>query len=251
MTKPIFAMPLLAAALVVGGAAASPYPGNQGQSWADIAKLPAITGIYEAQRDKDTPRDGQREILPTLTPAAAAMQAAWRAKNIEDTESANCLPPGMPRIMSWPYPVQMLITPGEVTMVLEGDMQVRHIHTDGRRLPDDPDFTFNGTSVGHWEGDTLVVETVGLAPEAWVAQGVTHGDKERITERFRLSSPNVLEVKTRLEDTSILAKPWEFTARYTRHPDWSIAEYVCEQNNRNSVAANGKAGINVDFGKHP
>ena len=244
MRRLTFAAPLLGAALAASSVHAVTYPGNQGQSWEDIAKLPPITGIYESSR-KDAPRDGQREVLPVLTPKAAAEQAAWKAKKVEDTEAANCLPPGMPRIMSWPYPVQVLVNPGEVTLVLEGDMQVRHIHTDGRDHPADPDLTFNGDSIGHWEGDTLVVDTVGLAPQAAIAQGVAHGKSEHIVERFRLSDPNVLEVKTRVEDPSILAKPWEFTARYTRHPDWSIAEYICEQNNRNSVDASGKAGINL------
>ncbi len=250
MTKLTFAIPLLAAALAAPMAKAETFPGNQGRSWADIAKLPPITGIYESA-PQDSRKDGQRDLLPVLTPEAAAQQAAYQAKNIEDTEAANCLPPGMPRIMSWPYPVQVLVTPGEVTLVLEGDMQVRHIHTDGRGHPADPDLTFNGDSIGHWEGDTLVVDTVGLAPQAAIAQGVIHGAGEHIVERFRLSDPSLLEVTTRVEDPSVLAKPWEFTARYRRHPDWSIAEYICEQNNRNSVGANGKAGINLDFGKGP
>ena len=248
MTRPTFAILLAGASLAAASAAAAAtYPGNQGQSWADIAKLPAITGVYESAA-KDSKKDGQREILPQLSPAAAAQKAAYDALKIDDTEAANCVPPGMPRIMSWPYPVQVLVTPGEVTLVLEGDMQVRHIHTDGRAHPADPDLTFNGDSIGHWEGDTLVVDTVGLAPQAWVAQGVTHGKGERIIERFRLAEPDLLEVKTRIEDPTILAKPWEFTARYRRHPDWSIAEYICEQNNRNSLDANGKAGINLSFG---
>jgi len=246
MTKPSFAIPLLAVALGAASAQAAPYPGNQGQSWADIAELPPLNGIYEAS-PQNAPKDGQRQVTPVFTPPAAAELAAYQAKKIEDTDAANCVPPGMPRIMSWPYPVQVLVTPGEVTLVLEGDMQVRHIHTDGRDHPADPDLTFNGDSVGHWEGDTLVVDTVGLAPQAAIAQGVTHSKAEHIVERFRLSDPNVLEVKTRVEDPGVLAKPWEFSARYTRHPDWSIAEYICEQNNRNSVAANGKAGINLDL----
>jgi hypothetical protein len=130
-------------------------------------------------------------------------------------------------------------------------MQVRHIHTDGRGHPADPDLTFNGDSIGHWEGDTLVVDTVGLAPQAAIAQGVTHSNGEHIVERFRLSEPDLLEVNTRVEDPAILAKPWAFTARYRRHPDWSIAEYICEQNNRNSVGADGKAGIDLTFKARP
>ncbi|MGZ3272488.1 MAG: hypothetical protein ACXU82_00225 [Caulobacteraceae bacterium] len=248
MARLTFAFPILAAALVSTTAHAAPFPGNQGRSWSDIARLPSLNGIYEASRE-NAPKDGQRDVLPVLTPKAAADQAAFQAKKIEDTEAANCLPPGMPRIMSWPYPVQVLLTPGEVTLVLEGDMQVRHIHTDGRDHPADPDLTFNGDSIGHWEGDTLVVDTVGLAPQAAIAQGVVHSKAEHIVERFRLADPNVLEVKTRVEDPAVLAKPWEFTARYNRHPDWTIAEYICEQNNRNSVAANGKAGINLDLKK--
>ena len=250
MSKLTFAIPLLAAALAATAAEAETYPGNQGRSWADIAKLPPITGIYESA-PQDSRKDGQRDLLPVLTPKAAAEQAAYQAKKIEDTEAANCLPPGMPRIMSWPYPVQVLVTPGEVTLVLEGDMQVRHIHTDGRGHPADPDLTFNGDSIGHWEGDALVVDTVGLAPQAAIAQGVTHSNSEHIVERFRLSDPSLLEVTTRVEDRTVLAKPWEFTARYRRHPDWSIAEYICEQNNRNSVGNDGKAGINLSFQKEP
>jgi hypothetical protein len=234
-------------ALAGGGASAASYPGNQGRSWDDIAKLPQITGIYEANPRLYPQKDGQRDLLPVLSPKAAAEQAAFVAKKVEDTDAANCVPPGMPRIMSWPYPVQVLVTPGEVTLVLEGDMQVRHVHTDGRDHPADPDLTFNGDSIGHWEGDTLVVDTVGLAPQAAIAQGVAHGQGEHIVERFRLSDPNLLEVKTRVEDPTILAKPWEFTARYLRHPDWSIAEYICEQNNRNSVDGSGKAGIDLQF----
>ena len=245
---PLVTAAAAATALAGGTAWAASYPGNQGRTWAEIAALPPVTGIYEAGPPRPgAPRDGQREVLPVLTPKAAAEQAAYQAKKIEDTAAANCIPPGMPRIMSWPYPIQVLVTPGEVTLVLEGDMQVRHIHTDGRDHPADPDLTFNGDSIGHWEGDTLVVDTVGLAPQAAIAQGVTHSRNEHIVERFRLADPNLLEVKTRVEDPGVLAKPWEFAARYVRHPDWSIAEYICEQNNRNSVDANGKAGINLEL----
>jgi len=249
MTKLTLTISLLAAAAATG-AAAETYSGNQGRSWADIAKLPPMTGIYESS-PANAPKDGQRNVNPVLTPKAAAEEAAFKAKKIEDTDAANCVPPGMPRIMSWPYPVQVLLTPGEVTLVLEGDMQVRHIHTDGRSHPADPDLTFNGDSIGHWEGDTLVVDTVGLAPQAAIAQGVTHSDHEHIVERFRLSAPDSLEVKTSVEDPGVLAQPWVFSARYMRHPDWSIAEYICEQNNRNSVGTDGKAGINLSLKTAP
>jgi hypothetical protein len=236
---------LLAAGPVLAGV----YPGDQGSSWADIAKLPQITGIYEAARLKNAPRDGQRDLKPVFTAKAAAELAAYAAKKIEDTEAANCLPPGMPGVMGQPYPIQVLVTPGEVTIIQEAYMQVRHVHTDGRDHPADPDLTFNGDSIGHWEGDTLVIDTVGLAPQAVLAAGVQHSPKEHIVERIRLAEPDLLEIRTRVEDPGVLDKPWEFTARYARHPDWSLAEYICEQNNRNSVDANGKAGLNLNLDK--
>jgi hypothetical protein len=244
-----FAGSLLICALLAAPAGAAPHPGNQGQSWADIAKLPPINGVYETARLPNAPKDGQRDLKPEFTPKAAAELAAYQAEKRQDTDAANCLPPGMPGIMSQPYPIQVLVTPGEITIIQEAYMQVRHVHTDGRDHPADPDLTFNGDSIGHWEGDTLVVDTVGLAPQAVLAQGVTHSKAEHIVERYRLSQPDLLEVKTRIEDPGVLAKPWEFTARYARHKDWSLAEYICEQNNRNSVDASGKAGINLDLKK--
>jgi hypothetical protein len=253
MSRLSFAGALLISALVAAPAGAATYPGNQGKTWAEIAKLPNFTGVYETARmDRGTAgnRPPTRDAPPEFTPKAQAELAAYKAKGAQDTDAANCLPPGMPGVMTQPYPIQLLVTPGEVTIIQEAYMQVRHVHTDGRDHPADPDLTFNGDSIGHWEGDTLVVDTVGLAPQAVLQQGVTHTKNEHIVERYRLSDPNMLEVKTRIEDPGVLAKPWETTARYARHPEWSLAEYICEQNNRNSFE-NGKAGIDLTFKKQP
>src|SRR5207253_11197057 len=115
---------------------------------------------------------------PSFTPQYEAMRAAAaRAPQPEDNSTANCLPPGMPGIMNQPYPMEFLLTPGKVTIVIEAYTQVRHIYTDGRPLPADPDLEFHGTSVGRWEGDTLVVETVGFSPLTQIERGVPHSDK--------------------------------------------------------------------------
>ena len=90
--------------MATGAALAAAHPGNQGDSWAAIAKLPQITGIYEAARLKNAPKDGQRDLPPVLAPKAAAEQAAYRARKLDDTDAANCLPPGMPIIMGQPIP---------------------------------------------------------------------------------------------------------------------------------------------------
>ena len=147
--------------------------------------------------------------------------------------------------MNQPYPMEFLLTPGKVTIVIEAYTQVRHIYTDGRPLPADPDPLFYGTSVGHWEDDTLVVETVGLAQ---VPRGLTfpYSDKLKVVERFRLTGPDTMTVETTLIDPEAFTAPYSMGARtLARHRTWTIAEYICEENNRNFVDDKGSAGVKL------
>ena len=182
---------------------------------------------------------------PSLTPEYAAKRAALLANNPEDSQTANCLPPGMPGIMGQPYPMEFLLTPGQVTILIEAYNQIRHIYTDGRKLPEDPDPTFHGTSVGRWEGDTLVVDTVGFSPITQIANGMPHSDKMRILERFRLADPDTMTIETTITDPDALTMPYTSSRTLRRHRDWTLAEYICEENNRNSVDQSGKARINL------
>jgi hypothetical protein len=153
----------------------------------------------------------------------------------------------MPGIMTQPYPMEFLLTPGKVTIVIEAYTQVRHIYTDGRKLSEDPDPRFFGTSVGHWEGDTLVVDSVGFAPETQLAAGVPHSDKMKILERFRLTDPDTMSIETTITDPEALTAPYTTTSSLRRHRNWTISEYICEQNNRNGVDEKGKVIINPTF----
>jgi hypothetical protein len=187
---------------------------------------------------------------PPLTPAYAAksqaLAQARQASRAEDNQTANCLPPGLPGIMGQPYPIEILMTPGKVTIVIEAYTQVRHIYTDGRTLPEDPNPSFDGTSVGRWEGDTLVVESVGFAD---VPRGINfpYSDKMKIVERFHLADANNLTIETTIVDPEALTKPYSMGSRnYRRYRNWTVAEYICEENNRNFVDQGGKAGINLN-----
>jgi hypothetical protein len=151
----------------------------------------------------------------------------------------------MPAIMGQPYPMEFLLTPGKVTIVVEAYQQVRHIYTDGRKLPEDPDPKFHGTSIGRWDGDTLVVETIGFSPLTQLAANVPHSGKMKIVERFRLSDPDTMSIETTITDPEVLAAPAVSTRTLRRHRDWTIAEYICEENNRNFVDPSGKAGVNL------
>src|SRR5436309_15636282 len=107
--------------------------------WAALAKLPDLTGVWEVALGGGRNRDVAPNAGPSLTPEYAAKRDALRASAREDNETANCLPAGMPGIMGQPYPMEFLVTPGKVTIVIDAYTQVRHIYTDDRSLPEDPD----------------------------------------------------------------------------------------------------------------
>jgi hypothetical protein len=251
----------VAAVALAAGLAGVPATAQQAKpspptaaDWAALAKLPDFTGVWEVSFGPPGGRGagagrgaraGGPPAGPQLTPAYAEKRRARLANPPEDSQAANCLPPGMPGIMGQPYPMEFLLTPGLVTIVIEAYTQVRHIYTDGRPLPDDPDPKFHGTSVGRWEGDTLVVETVGFSPQTDLTGNTPHSDKMKIVERFKLADADTMAIETTVTDPDALAEPWVSNRTLRRHRAWTIAEYICEENNRNSVDANGKAGINI------
>src|SRR6188472_3089744 len=216
--------------------------------WAALAKLPDLSGVWEIGPGGGGRGRGRGAAPqgPSLTPAAAAKRKELQSLGREDNQTANCVPPGMPGIMGQPYPMEFLLTPGKVTIVIEAYTQIRHIYTDGRPLPSEPDPKFFGTSVGHWEGDTLVVETVGFSPLTQLAANTPHSDRMRIAERFRLTAPDVMTIDTTVTDPEALTAPWTSSRTLLRHRDWTVSEYICEENNRNYVDSSGKAGVKLD-----
>lgn len=222
-----------------------------GDTWASIAKLPDWSGVWDLDYSARAPGGGlARPAPPHLTPEYAAKYSAYQERQKhgleQQTETANCVPPGMPQIMAQPYPVEFLFTPGKVTVAIEAYSQMRRIYTDGRKHPDDPDPTFQGNSIGHWEGDTLVVDTVGFIPNSLIAPGVGHSDGMHIKERIRRISDDVMEIQTTIEDPKVLTEPFTSVRHYKRHKDWDLQEYICSQNNRDSSDAEGRAGLRIE-----
>ncbi len=160
-----------------------------------------------------------------------------------------CRPPGMPGIMGvFQYPMEFLFTPGRVTLHFEAWMQWRNIWTDGRKHPDadDLDPTFYGNSIGHWDGATLVVDTIGFKTDTNLAMGMDHSDQMHIIERMHLvkGNPNELVDEMTVEDPLALAKPWHVTYHYRRSRTEQLLEFICEENNRNQVNAQGQTENN-------
>ena len=239
----LLALALSAAVAAPPLASAADRPHDRRAAYAALAALPDLDeGVWNI--DWQAPR-GAPQPKPQLTSEAQAKADAALRQGLQN-RNANCLPPGMPEVMGWPYPIQFLYSPGLVTLAIESDSQVRRIYTDGRGHPADPDPSFNGDSVGHWDGDALVIDTVALNPTTELAPGVGYSDQAHIVERVRKTGPDVLEIVTTVTDPKVLTAPWTTTRRFIRHRDWTIQEYVCEQNNHDSVDAEGRPGFQVE-----
>jgi hypothetical protein len=238
---------LVAAAAVIAPASAAP-------DYAALAKLPDWTRTvwYPDFGAAARARSPGPPAPPPYTAQAAKALADFTAKRAHgenlQTEDANCVPPGMPRMMQMPYPIEFLFTPGRVTILTEAYMQVRRIYTDGRKLPDDPDPLFNGNSVAHWEGDTLVVETVGIDPKTTLMTAIHPTEKTKIVERIRETQPGLLISEMTISDPSIFTTPYKTTLAFTQRPDWSIREYICEENNRDAADPFGRPSMDLS---HP
>jgi hypothetical protein len=227
---------LLMAATVFGTAsvAMAQVPGSKLK---DGTFVPDMSGIWERIEGIRFNPSGQ---LPPYTAEFRrrydlAMEARNRGERVADPTS-RCLPQGMPRFMVASYPLEILQTSGQVTIIAEWSSQVRRIFTDGRGHPpaDEIDITFNGHSVGRWEGQALVVDTVGIRGDtSFDASPLTHSDQLTVSERIYLKDPKTLVAEITVTDPGAFTAPWKVVRTYRRGgPDARIMEYVCEENNR-------------------
>jgi hypothetical protein len=217
----------------------APFPKGQG---AALDRLPDWGGIWFYSF-----APGPRPAPPRLKGKYKAANEAWQAEVKANsgqvkTSRSPCTPPGMPGIMSLAqYPFEFLFTPGRVTINQEAWMQTRKIWTDGRAHEDDPDPSFAGDSVGHWEGDTLIAETIGINDTLELQRGMTHSDKMKVTERIHLKSddPNILVNEMTIEDPEALEEPWKTTLTYRRDRYGRLLEFECSENDRNHLDDEG------------
>ncbi len=146
-----------------------------------------------------------------------------------------CFPAGTPRIYFHPFPVEIIQTPGRVLMLYEYDHSLRQIYTDGREHRTDLAASWMGDSTGHWEGDTLVVETVNLNDKTWLdREGLPHSDELRIVERFTRVDEEHLELEFLFDDPVAFLEPWT-ARRFYRTTEWEIEEFVCQERNQGTA----------------
>jgi hypothetical protein len=168
---------------------------------------------------------------PPFQAWAADLVKARRANENKDDPDAHCQPLGAVKMHLHPYPRKMIQVPGLLLMLFERDTAYRQIFTDGRPLPVDPQPGFNGYSVGKWEGDTLVVETIGFKDGLWLdVSGTPLTDAAKVTERFRRPSFGKLEIEITIDDRKAYTKPWSIRLNQTIALDTDMLEFVCQEN---------------------
>jgi hypothetical protein len=217
-------------------AAVNPAP--TAADWAALADLPDWSGIWNPNFTDQ--REQAKSNGPPWNDAAraefehlVAEQAAGRPKGL----FVNCLPEAMPSWMLISHkPMEILFTPGRVTMLGESDgNRLRRICTDGRGHPEDFDLTFHGHSIGHWEGDMLVVDTVGVLPQTYIATGegtgIPNNGDLHVIERIHLIGPDELADDLEIIAPHVLTAPWKTTRTFfrTRKRLYDIVEGVCLQ----------------------
>lgn len=233
----------LVALILAAPAAAQPVkdaivPAPKASDWTAIGRLPDWSGTWSPDiadqnaQIKTNPTPWKPEVQKQIDHWAEE-EKAGRPKGL----LLDCLPHGTPTfILITHNALEILFTPGRVTILGESDgNRLRRIWTDGRPLPDDPDPSFHGYSVGHWEKDALVVETKGILPQAWLAVseavGVPNGGDVTVKERIHLIDPDTLAFDLEITAPHVLTRPWTTTRLYHRRRERSfeIVEGVCRQ----------------------
>jgi hypothetical protein len=183
---------------------------------------------------------GFKDGLP-MTSWAADLLKARKAENSKDNPDAHCLPLGLMQLHMHPQPRKIVQTPGLIVMLYEAQGGIRQIFTDGRPLPTDAEPWWYGYSIGHWEGDTLVVETNGFRDDVWLdIDGSPLTESGKMTERMTRLNYGTLQTDVTIEDPKAYTKP--FTVRVLHHllPDTDLIEFICTENDRSGPHLVGK-----------
>jgi hypothetical protein len=224
-------------------AARQTAPGTPGKTQADSAA--DLVGVWGMRVTPAMRSYYLYAFNPTEPPMTAWGEAKFKAAKasfgaravpVEQTNDPvyqGCFPPGVPRAYLHPFPIQFVNVPGrEVIMLYEYDHLVRHIYTDGRPHDTSAGPTWMGDSIGTWDGNTLVVDTIGFNDKTWLDRlGHPHSEDLHVIERMRRMDQGTMQIDMTFEDPKAYTKPWGVQYIYEQKPaDWKILELMCEEN---------------------
>lgn len=188
---------------------------------ASTAQPPDLSGIWGARFVQSINEN------PPMLPETLKR---FNERNTDEDPLNLCQPPGIPRLMNLAFPFEIVQTPKVVYFLMEYDQHVRRVFIDGKHL-ENADPTWHGHSIGHWEGRTLVVDTVGFNEDTWLdMRGHLHSDALHVIERFTLSDDGKsLKHEVTIDDPKMYSKPWQGeTKSHQRRTDLVIQEFICE-----------------------
>jgi hypothetical protein len=210
---------------------------------------PDLSGVWQAQGDECDADNSVTAGLrrPKYFVSAAGCRSAdlpmlpWaqelfrerRAGNSKDLPISSCKPAATPMRDAFPLPFKIVQTPRLIIFLYEQDTTFRQVFLDSRALPADPQPSWLGYSVGHWEADALVVETIGFQDRGWLdSLGHPYSDALRMTERFRRLNVGRLDIHVTYNDPKTYSKPIEFTQPHNLLADSDLIEFFCTENER-------------------
>ena len=188
---------------------------------------PDLSGVWERWNDHYYNNVGADLKPADVKPWAQALFERRLADFAVESMESQCRPLG-PAALTDSDPVKFIQTPSVIVILLE-DLTYRQIHLDGRKLPEDPNPSWMGYSVGRWDGDTLVVETIGYTERVWLDyDGHPHTEGLRVTERYRRRDFGHLDVEVTFDDPGAYERPWTVSVPMELYPDTELLEEVCE-----------------------
>ncbi len=217
---------------------------------------PDLSGIWDVLHNRPCPPEGCADMfipqefldigfslqggLP-YQPWASALAKKRAEENRKDDPNVYCMPVGIVRMYTTPLFRKIIQTPGLVVILNERNAEYRQIFTDGRALPADPQPSWNGYSSGKWDGDTLVVQTIGFRDGTWLdANGSPLTEAGKITERIRRVNFGKLEIEITVDDPKAYTKPWTVTLTQILTPDTDLLDYYCSENEKDVPHLVGK-----------
>jgi hypothetical protein len=209
---------------------------------------PDLSGLWEPIKNRPCPPEGCDDIqvpqeyinigwglqggLP-YQPWAAELRQKRLANYSMDDPASHCLPIGIVKMHTAPLLKKAIQVPGLLVILYERNVTYRQIFTDGRPFPEDPQPSWVGYSSGHWEGDTLVVQTTGFRDEGWLDRsGSPMTDAAKITERFRRVNFGRLEIDLTVDDLKAYTKPWTVKLTHLIALNTDLLDYVCLENEK-------------------
>lgn len=184
------------------------------------------------------------DLKPEQIPLKPAAQAIYQERidtNGKDHPGVRCWPSGIPEKDSIPDGLKVVHTPDLILFLHESRTIYRQIFTDGRPLPRNAQPTWMGYSIGRWEGDTLVVETIGQNGKTWLdMRGLPGTESLRVVERFTRPTIGHIDLEVTIDDSQVYTKPWTVKMGWTLLPDAELIESICEENNKDLPHMVGK-----------